>query len=339
MDFLYQDPIYGPVHLHEPVLFDLLESAALTRLRGVLQHGISGLIGLTAPISRFDHSVGAMLLVRRLGASLEEQIAALLHDVSHTAFSHVIDYVFAGHDSQSYHEEKKEVYLVASDIPSVLARHGYNWRDFLHEAAYPLLEQPAPRLCADRLDYFLRDALPLGLATPADVQQVLAHLVVENGRIATDDLAVAQWMGYTYIAADDASWANFREVGLYELTAQAIQLALQRGILTEQAFWGVDEQLWHTLKTADDADLQTLLRLVSLDTQFVWDEAAPTFTVSTKLRAIDPDVVTNTRCQPLSALDPAFARHRQNYLTSKQGKWPMRVVGGVWKGGMGDGEV
>jgi HD superfamily phosphohydrolase len=34
-----------------------------------------------------------MLLVRRLGASLEEQIAALLHDVSHTAFSHVIDSV------------------------------------------------------------------------------------------------------------------------------------------------------------------------------------------------------------------------------------------------------
>ncbi len=34
-----------------------------------------------------------MMLVNRLGGSLEEQIAALLHDVSHTAFSHVIDYV------------------------------------------------------------------------------------------------------------------------------------------------------------------------------------------------------------------------------------------------------
>lgn len=329
MSFLYPDPIYGPVHLHEPVLFDLMESVALTRLRGVLQHGISGLIGLTAPITRFEHSVGTMLLVRRLGASLEEQIAALLHDVSHTAFSHVIDYVFAGHDSQSYHEEQKEAFLMRSDIPSVLARHGYDWGDFLHEAAYPLLEQPAPRLCADRLDYFLRDAVPLGLATLADVRRVLAHLGVENGRIVTNDLAVAQWMGYTYMEADDASWANFREVGLYELTAQAIQLALRRGILTEQAFWGVDEQLWHTLKTADDADLQTLLRLVSLDTQFVWDETAPTFTVSTKLRAIDPDVVIGGDCQPLSALDSVFAHHRQNYLSNKQGKWPMRVVGGT----------
>ena len=35
-----------------------------------------------------------MLLIKKLGGSVEEQIAGLLHDVSHTAFSHVIDYVF-----------------------------------------------------------------------------------------------------------------------------------------------------------------------------------------------------------------------------------------------------
>jgi len=58
------------------------------------------LIGVTNPTTRFDHSVGVMLLIRKLGAGsspasalLKEQVAALLHDVSHTAFSHVIDYV------------------------------------------------------------------------------------------------------------------------------------------------------------------------------------------------------------------------------------------------------
>lgn len=322
----YQDTIYGSVQFNEPVLLDLIQSVPLTRLHGVLQHGISGLIGITAPITRFEHSVGAMLLVRRLGAGLEEQIAALLHDVSHTAFSHVIDYVVQGHDSQSYHEEKKEAFLMNSEIPTILGRYGYDWHNFLHEAAYPLLEQPAPRLCADRLDYFLRDALPLGLATLANIHWVLEHLVVKNGRIMTNNLPVAQWLGYTFIAADDASWANFREVGLYELTAQAIQMALQRGLITEADFWGVDKQLWHTLQTAPDVDLQTHLRLISPHTQFAWDAANPTFMVSTKLRAIDPDVVIDEHCLPLSAIDPAFAKYRQEYLAKKQGKWPMRVI-------------
>jgi hypothetical protein len=323
----YYDPIYGLAQVTEPVLLDLLNSAAMLRLKQVLQHGISGLLGVTSPITRFEHSVGVMILVRELGASLTEQIAALLHDVSHTAFSHVIDYVFDGHDSQSYHDEKKEVYMASTTIPAILAQHGYDWRDVLSEENFPLLEQPSPRLCADRLDYFLRDSLALNLAQPADVRHALDHLVVQDGRIAVGSLEAGRWLGYTYIAADDASWANFREVGLYELTAQAIRLGLQMGAIREADFWGSDETLWSQLHACDDAKLNEYLRLISPQTQFVWDEVSPTFLVSTKLRTIDPDVVVEpAMIQPLSMLDADFARHRKEYLARKAGKWPMRVV-------------
>jgi len=101
----YHDSVYGNIEISEPVILDLLETNALRRLAGVLQHGITGLIGVTQPTTRLEHSIGAMWLVRTLGGSLQEQIAALLHDVSHTAFSHVIDYVYQDHQGQSYHEE------------------------------------------------------------------------------------------------------------------------------------------------------------------------------------------------------------------------------------------
>lgn len=322
----YDDAVYGNIQITEPVLRDLMASNAMQRLQGVLQHGISALIGITEPITRYDHCLGAMLLVRRLDGSLPEQIAALLHDVSHTAFSHVIDYVVDGHDSQSYHDEKKEEYLLTTDIPKILQRHGFDWHDFLDEANYPLLEQESPRLCADRIDYFLRDAQGLGLATAVHIQTVLNHLIVADGRIATDNLKVARWLGDTFMAADDASWANFREVGIYEVTAQAIKRGLTVGTITEADFWTTDDPFWQKLHRGDDAELQRLLALVSPETEFVWDENQPTFWVSTKLRSIDPDVVQNGRLQPLSTLDPAFAARRQNYLTSKQGKWPMRIV-------------
>jgi uncharacterized protein len=320
------DSVYGPSRIDEPVLVDLIQSAALQRLQGVLQHGISGLIGVTRPTTRLEHTLGVMILVRRLGGDLSSQIGALLHDVSHTAFSHVIDYVFDGHDSQDYHEEMKEVYLEGSDIPAVLARHGYNWRDFLDESRFTLLEQPAPALCADRLDYFLRDSLDLGLSDPDQVALTLAHLKEHQGRVVVGSLPVAQWLGYTYIAADEASWANFHEVGLYELAARAIRRGLDSGVLEEADIWGSDEAAWRKLHTGSDPDLQALLALVSPNTRFVWDSDHPDFRVSTKLRTIDPDVLQDGRVARLSELDPSFATFRADYLRRKQGKWPMRVV-------------
>jgi hypothetical protein len=323
---VYDDVVYGSEKIEEPVINTLLETAVLQRLKGILQHGISAMIGITSPITRWEHSLGAMILVRRMGASLEEQIAALLHDVSHTTFSHVIDYVFDGHDSQSYHDEEKEVYVAGTEIPQILAGFGYDWRDFIDEEPFSLLEQPSPRLCADRLDYFLRDSLPLELATPDEIVFALDSLVVSENRIAVNNLQAAQWLGYTFMACDDASWANFREVGIYEVTAQAIRRGLAVGAITEADFWLTDEPTWAKLHAHPDVELQSLLRLVAADTKFVWDEDNPTFWVSTKLRAIDPDVVVDGELRPLSTLDPAFAQHRQDYLTRKKGKWPMRVI-------------
>ncbi len=322
----YQDRIYGATNIVSPVLLDLLESHALHRLEGVLQHGITALIGITRPVSRLEHSIGVMMLVQRCGGALEEQIAALLHDVSHTAFSHVIDYVFDGHERQSYHEEHKEWFMAQSDLPHTLARHGYDWRTFLHEDDYPLLEQPAPALCADRLDYFLRDSYDLGLAALEDILHALAHLIVSDGRLAVDDLGVARWMGYTYIAADQASWANFREVGLYELAAQAIRYALDESLITEGDLWTTDAEVWAKLHAAPDPRLQARLARVSPATRFAWDETAPDFRVATKLRTIDPDILWDGNLRCLSDLDADFARYRAEYLSSKSGKWPVKVT-------------
>jgi hypothetical protein len=322
----YYDRIYGHAEIDEPILVDVLHTRALQRLRGVLQHGISGLIGITRPTSRFEHSVGVMLLARRMGASLLEQLAALLHDVSHTAFSHVIDYVYGGYDSQCYHEVVKETYIARSDLPEVLARYGYDWRQLVDEHQFSLVERPAPALCADRLDYFFRDSLDLGLASWDDIQQALKALVVHQGQIVVADVGVARWIADTYMAADHASWASFREVGLYELCAQAIRYGLETGVIGQDDLWSTDVQVWQKLRACPDRRLQELLQLISPQTRFVWDEHHPTFCVSTKLRTVDPFVLWDGQLRLLSEMDPSYAARRAAYLRSKQGRWPMRVV-------------
>ena len=239
------------------MLLDLVGSDAMQRLKGISQHGVTALLGITPPFSRFDHSVGVMLLVRRLGASLEEQVAALLHDVSHTAFSHVIDFVFNDHSGQSYHEEKKEEFIAGSDIPAILNRHGMDWHAFLDEEQFPLLEQASPALCADRLDYFLRDLEFLGLANGKERSAAVESLVVKDGKIAVNNPDMARWIAYTFIETDRASWSSFREVGLYQLTAEAIKTASQFGFIKEADLWGTDKTLWEKLCATDHPRCQT----------------------------------------------------------------------------------
>lgn len=321
----YDDAVYGVCEIGEGVLLDLMSCGAMQRLKGVIQQGITGLIGVTTASSRFDHSVGAMLLVRLLGGSLEEQIAALLHDVSHTAFSHVIDFVVDDSVGQSYHDRMKEGYLVGTDVPGVLAGHGYDWRMFLREEDFAVLEQPAPRLCGDRVDYFLRDCLKMGMVTPAGVGWVLSHLIVHEGRIMMDDVAAARWLGYSFLRCDETSWANFREVGLYELAGQAIRYGIEVGAISEADFWGVDEVVWAKLLAFEDGVLRDKLALVSRGTRFVWDAENPTFWTSTKLRSVDPDVLVSGRVRRLSELDLVFAEKRAAHH-AKKGLWPMRVV-------------
>ena len=55
--------------------------------------------------------------------------------------------------------------LDRADLALAIARLGYSPRDFYDDSIYPLLEQPIPWLCADRLDYFLRDGLTCGVVT------------------------------------------------------------------------------------------------------------------------------------------------------------------------------
>ncbi len=322
----YDDEIYGTVEITEPVLLDLMSSNAMQRAKGISQHGITALLGITPPFSRFNHSVGAMLIARRLGADINEQIAALLHDISHTAFSHVIDFVFDDHHEQSYHEKKKEEFVANSDIPKILGRHNMDWRTFMDEEQFALLEQPLPALCADRLDYFLRDLVFLSLANQEEIRKAIESVVVVDGQIAVKNMEVARWLAYTFIETDRTSWSNFREVGLYQLTAEAIKAANQYGFLAEEDIWGTDETLWKKLQLIDHPQVRRWVDLISPGTRFTWNEHNPAFSVSTKVRSIDPPVVDGKSVSPYSELDPTFAVYRNEYLSSKQGVWPMEVI-------------
>jgi HD superfamily phosphohydrolase len=311
------DEVYGSITLDEPVLEAVIDTPAMQRLRHISQSGVSGLLGISPDFSRYDHSLGVMRLLRHLGASLKEQLAGLLHDISHTAFSHVADFVYAEHES-SYHERLWPEVVGRSEIPRILAEYGFDWRALEAESGeFTLLEQPAPLLCADRVDYFLRTLLPAGLGTQEELAWLLNHLLPHEGMIVMDDLAAARWMAERYIRMDETMWSAPREVALYWVLAHAMRRAVEEGYLREEDWYQTDRALWKQLHRIPEPKIRKLLSYVRADTIVIPNHEQHDFVTRTKVRTIDPPVLIDGQRWPLSSLDADFAARRAAHIEER----------------------
>jgi uncharacterized protein len=321
------DLVYGPVDLDEPVLLELLASAPVQRIRGVHQAGATVYINpLTRAFSRYDHCVGVMLLLRRFGASLEEQIAGLLHDVPHTAFSHVVDYVMGDVYGQTYHERFFETIICRSEIAGVLTRHGIDPAIYVDESRFPLLEQPAPDLCGDRIDYSLRHQCYDPVVTH-DIAATLGALTLHEGRFVFTDARVAVTYAHKFLDWYESGPASPREIGAYYLLAEALRRALAIGLLTDADLWGEDDALYARLAASPDPAIRRVLRALRPDFACVIDAAAPDFLSGIKNRYVDPHVLqADGSLVRASALDLLLAGRIKSQRERLALPIPLRVL-------------
>jgi len=305
-----KDDIYGSFKIDEPVLRDLLKSKALKRLKGINNGGYypAEEIVRKSP-TRYAHSVGVFLLLRRYGASLKEQIAGLIHDASHSAFSHTIDYIV----SEKGEEQKKQLYqdtvhldvLGRTDIHEILEKHGFSLEELADESRFSLLEQPSPALCADRIDYFLR-TFPLMYpkkVAGARCQYVLSHLIVSEGVFAFDDVKAASWFAQLFNWTDARFWSSEVSAVMFGYGGLLFRKALQKGLLTLEDFYMLsDKQIISRLKKSKE--LQPFLEALKKKAR---NHSGGKFSVVCKVRSIDPLVALKEMRAPLSKILPEYA--------------------------------
>src|SRR5579871_6569809 len=178
------ETFYGVVEVEEPVLLELIHSQAFQRLKEIHQYGVAYYTTHHEEYNRFDHSLGVFAILRKNGASLEEQISGILHDVSHTVFSHVGDWVFGKeYQEEDYQTMIYKMYVSYSGIEDVLVRHGYTINQVQPKGKqFTMLEQPLPNLCADRIDYNLQGAYYQNFLTKQEVLELYADLQFIDGR-------------------------------------------------------------------------------------------------------------------------------------------------------------
>ncbi len=317
--------LYGTCEVSEPLLIDIIESPAFERLKHIHQYGVTYYIGACDyNFTRHEHSIGCFMIVRRFGGSVLEQAVALLHDVSHTVFSHVGDHIFADTHKTGYYSEAKDAYqddmhcwyLQACGIGDILAHYGYSVEDVNHKTGkFLLFDRDAPKLCADRIEYNLSGGWYEHQLTKEQVLEILDALHFDDGHwyFNFTDVCAARRLADVSIFLNQKIFASDWNCFTYEMAARAIQRAVELGVITfDDVHFSIDDVVWKRLCACNDSIVQQYMyRVIQYKQSFelLLDDGHCDMFLQHKFRHIDPLVqVADKAFQRLSRIDDGFAK-------------------------------
>ncbi|EOH97313.1 hypothetical protein UAY_02469 [Enterococcus moraviensis ATCC BAA-383] len=300
---IVEDILYGSFEVEE-VLAVLISSQEVQRLKDVHMAGPAFLINPSWNETRYEHSIGVMLLVKKLGGTVEEQIAGLLHDVSHTAFSHVIDLVLSN-KADDYHEQIKKEFIEQSTIPELLEQYGFDYQQILFDdEQWRLLEQKAPLLCCDRIDYTLREVHRYFSVPLQEIHDFLKAIKIMNDQIVLESVAWAVWFVDQYQKVVLDFFYDPRNICSYEWMAKAIQLGLSNGEITMTDLLLTDAPFLQKLRSTRSTEINFLLAKIQNPPKYSVCSSEDEYDIEQKkkIRFVDPLVRLSDEIVSVSAI-------------------------------------
>lgn len=321
------DLIFGDFEINEPVLLELLNSKELKRLNQISSAGY-----YPAEVSygnpqgnRWFHSVGVFLLLRRFGASLEEQIAGLIHDVSHSAFSHTIDYIKKDLEQQKVQSAQDNIhddFVKNSSLKPIIEKYGFDLDYILDDSHFLLKENDLPDICADRLDYTLRQSYMYGLLNLQEIRVLVDSLCVADGAFAWSNIEAARKYAYCFRSLNDNCWSGITSAVMFSVSAKMFRRALEKGYVRFSDFYAYgDNDIISMIEPhlAIDAELARYYNLLRLTPDHFANVKSPEIEpVYIKNRIVDPKVVTASGIMRFSLLDEAYRREISALPKSKE---------------------
>jgi len=146
-------------------LIPFIESKTLKRISGVsyfcaMDHASKDIYNFKYYYSTLDHSIATALITWKFTNDVNQTLAALFHDATKPATSHVVDYL--NKDFVKQESTEKDIYRTLArdkDLITLVRSHGLNISDIFEYKKYPLVDNERPRLCADRLEGIFSSSL------------------------------------------------------------------------------------------------------------------------------------------------------------------------------------
>ena len=263
---IYRDPVHNIIRLQTDsdegeLMMRLIDTGEFQRLRRIKQLGLGLYTYQGAEHSRFTHSLGAFHLMTRVLDRLGEQhaikpadriaarAAALLHDVGHGSFSHVMEKVL------NFHHERWTVSVLlneSGEIGELLRSHSPD----LPAKVASIIEgkfQPSAlgqlvssQLDVDRMDYLLRDSLMTGAKYGIyDLEWIINALAIDE---AADRIYVEARGLYAVEEYLQARYYMFRQV-YFHRTLRSAEAVLRSIIRRALQLFAEGHDVWHASST------------------------------------------------------------------------------------------
>jgi hypothetical protein len=307
----YHDRIYGEIEISELVILELIKTPAIQRLKQIDQIGYFEPYFPGTAHSRFEHSMGVFILLKKYKAPLEEQIAGLIHDVSHAVFSHCIDYALdSGSEKEhNYQDNVFGIFVRKTEIPSILKKYKLDIKYILEESNFPLKERLLPDLCADRIDYSLRTAVIFNEIKKVDVEHFLENLIVENNYWVFKNFENAKKYAELFLKLNSLYYAGLPSAVMFRTVGDCLRYALQNGYITKTDLYTTDRQVLEKVKrySSEDSKLRLLFDRMNNKIKFRNNSDDYNAHVFCKSRIVDPLCKHNGEIKRVSEIDKDWA--------------------------------
>lgn len=317
-----KDRLYGNIVIDDPLVCALVTDPSFSRLKDVDVAGYYEPYQPNSRYSRFEHSLGVYWLLRSYHARYEEQIAGLLHDISHSAFSHCIDYVLdvGSQAEQSHQDNVFAEYIFKSPIPRILDAHQIDVRYILDDAHFPLKERNIPDLCADRIDYSLRAGVIYGDLSPAKSVEILSDLEVNETDWYFRTQHAAQLFADNFRLMNTKHYSGVVSAVMFLTVGEYLKYALNQSYITHDDLYTTDSVVLEKISThlGSDPRLQLLWRRMNGKVEYR-EVMAPLGTpITVKSRIVDPLVFCEGSITRLSVLNPDWKTIVERDLLPKE---------------------
>jgi len=309
---IHIDRIYGKIKITEPVILDLVNCPAIQRLKGIDQGGYYEVHFPGTKNNRFEHSMGVFILLKKYDAPLEEQIAGLIHDVSHSAFSHCIDYVLAegSQKEQSHQDNVFEKFVRKSEIPKILKKYGVDLDFILDDSNFPLKEKDLPDLCADRLDYSLRQTAIFNVSSNEEIQKLLDDLITEGKCWIFTNYKSAQKYADIFLSLNRIHYSGIQTAVMFRTVGDYLKYSINKGFIKKADLYLTDEIVLRKIKPfhKKDEKLSRLFRKMNNEIKYKNNPADFDTHVFCKSRIVDPLCKHKNKILRVSEINPEWKK-------------------------------